>query len=130
MGCGGAVTTARPVYHSQDMKNHHGGMIHLKGFVYGSNGDILSCVNLRTGKPTWRQRSMKGSVVYADGRIVFRNESGAVVLLAANSDSYQELGKFDQPDRSGRPAWAHPVIAGGRLYLRDQDKLLVYNLQK
>ena len=126
----GTVTIAQPVYHTQDMKNHHGGMIHLNGFVFGSNGDILSCVNLRTGKPTWRQRSMKGSVVYADNRIVFRNEGGEVVLLAANSDSYQELGKFHQPDRSGRPAWAHPVIAGGRLYLRDQDKLLVYNLQK
>ena len=104
-------------------------MVHLDGFVYGSNGDILACVNLRTGKPTWRQRSMKGSVVYADGKIVFRHEGGDVVLLAANSQSYQELGRFSQPERSGRPAWSHPVISGGRLYLRDMDKLLVYNMQ-
>ena len=71
---------------------------------------------------------MKGSVVYADGKIVFRNEDGPVVLLEASPRSYRELGRFDQPARSGRPAWSHPVIAGGRLYLRDQDKLLVYNL--
>jgi outer membrane protein assembly factor BamB len=126
----GSKTTSQLAYHTRDMKNHHGGMFHLKGFVYGSNEDILACVNIRTGKPTWRERGRKGSVVYADNKIVFRNEGGEVELLAANSQSYQKLGSFAQPDRSDRPAWSHPVIAGGRLYLRDQDKLLVYSLQK
>ena len=73
---------------------------------------------------------MKGSVVYADDKIVFRNEGGAVVLLAADSKAYRELGKFEQPERSGRPAWSHPVIADGRLYLRDMDKLLVYDVKQ
>lgn len=72
---------------------------------------------------------MKGSVVYADKKIVFRNENGPVVLLAADTQKYTELGRFDQPERSNRPAWAHPVIADGKLYLRDMDKLLVYNLK-
>ena len=125
----GRATTARLVYHTRDMKNHHGGMVFHEGHVYGSNGDILACVNVRTGQPTWRERSKKGSVVYADGKIVFRNEGGEVNLLAARSDSYQELGSFYQPDRSGRPAWSHPVIADGRLYLRDQDKLLTFDLK-
>ena len=124
----GTATTANLVYQSKDMKNHHGGMVYLDGFVFGSNGDILSCVNINTGKPTWRERSMKGSVVYADNKIVFRNEGGEVVLLAADTKSFRALGRFDQPDRSGRPAWSHPVIADGRLYLRDMDKLLVFNL--
>lgn len=120
---------SRVVYHNKHMKNHHGGMVHIDGHVYGSSGDILTCVNLNSGKPTWRQRSMKGSVIYADGKLVFRNEGGAVVLLEATPQSYRELGRFDQPERSSRPAWAHPVIADGRLYLRDQDKLLVYDLR-
>lgn len=124
----GANTTARLAYHTKDMKNHHGGMVHLDGFVYGSNGDILACVNLRTGKPTWRERSMKGAVVYADGKIVFRHEGGDVVLLAADSVNYKELGRFKQPERSWKPTWSHPVIANGRLYLRDMDKLLVYQI--
>ena len=64
----------------------------------------------------------------ADEKIVFRHEGGDVVLLAANSQAYQELGRFSQPDRSGRPAWSHPVISNGQLYLRDMDKLLVYNI--
>jgi outer membrane protein assembly factor BamB len=125
----GTNTTARLLYHTRDMKNHHGGMVYIKGHVYGSNGDILACVNLRTGQPTWRERSKKGSVVYADNKIVFRNEGGEVNLFAATPNAYQELGSFHQPERSGRPAWAHPVIADARLYLRDQDTLLVYNLR-
>ena len=123
-----STTTARLVYHTRDMKNHHGGVVHVDGFVYGSNSDILACVNLRTGRPAWRQRGMKGSVVCADGKIVFRHEDGTVVLMEANPRSYRELGRVEQHDRSNRPAWAHPVISGGRLYLRDQDRLLVYDL--
>ncbi len=125
----GNAVKATQVYFTKDMKNHHGGMVYLDGYVYGSNGDMLSCVKLKTGEPAWRERGMKGSVVYADKKIVFRNEQGPVVLLAADSTEYKELGRFEQPDRSGRPAWSHPVIADGKLYLRDQDKLLVYNLK-
>ncbi len=125
----GSAVTAKQVYFTKDMKNHHGGMVCLDGFIYGSNGDMLSCVELKTGEPAWRERGMKGSVVYADGKIIFRNEQGPVVLLAADSTEYKELGRFEQPERSSRPAWSHPVIADGKLYLRDQDKLLVYNLK-
>jgi outer membrane protein assembly factor BamB len=124
----GRKVSSRVLYHNKNMKNHHGGMVHVDGHVYGSSSDILTCIDLKTGEPTWRQRSMKGSVVYADGKIVFRNEKGPVVLLECNPRRYQELGRFDQPERSGKPAWSHPVIAGGRLYLRDQDKLLAYDL--
>jgi len=125
----GDETIAKQVYFTKDMKNHHGGMILLDGVVYGSSGDILTCVDLNTGKIKWRERSMKGSIVYADQKIVFRHENGAVVLFAADSKEYRELGRFDQSDRSDKPAWAHPVISGGKLYLRDMDKLLVYDLK-
>lgn len=120
---------SRIVYHNKNMKNHHGGMVYIDGHIYGSSSDILTCVNLKSGKPTWRQRSMKGAVVYADGKIVFRHQEGPVVLLEASPEAFKQLGRFDQPERSSRPAWAHPVIAGERLYLRDQDKLLAYDLQ-
>ena len=125
----GNTVRANPVYFTKNMKNHHGGMVLLDGYVYGSSGDLLSCVDFKTGKPTWREHGMKGSVVYADKKIVFRNEQGPVVLLAADSKEFRQLGHFEQADRSDRPAWAHPVIADGKLYLRDQDKLLVYNLK-
>jgi len=120
---------SRIVYHNKNMKNHHGGMVYIDGHIYGSSSDILTCIHLKSGKPTWRQRSMKGAVVYADGKIVFRHQEGPVVLLEASPEAFKQLGRFDQPERSSRPAWAHPVIAGERLYLRDQDKLLAYDLQ-
>jgi outer membrane protein assembly factor BamB len=125
----GGKVTPRQVYFTKDMKNHHGGMVLLNGHVFGSNSERLACVNLETGKATWQKPELKGSVVYADGNIVFRHENGPVHLVAADTEEYRELGRFEQPDRSGRPAWAHPVIAGGRLYLRDQDKILVYDLR-
>ncbi len=125
----GRTLQAQQVYFTKDMKNHHGGMVLLDGHVFGSNADMLSCVNLKTGKPTWRERGMKGSVLAVDGKIIFRNEQGPVVLVAADTSEYRELGRFDQPDRSNRPAWAYPVVADGKLYLRDQDKLLIYDVR-
>ena len=121
--------TAENVYFTKDMKNHHGGMVLHQGHVFGSNGDRFACVNLRSGKAAWQKPEMKGSVFFADGKIVFRHENGPVYLMAADTSEYKELGRFEQPDRSGSPAWAHPVIAGGQLYLRDQDKILVYDLK-
>ncbi|MCA9066850.1 MAG: PQQ-like beta-propeller repeat protein, partial [Planctomycetaceae bacterium] len=126
----GRGVTARQVYHTRDMKNHHGGMVLRDDHIFGSNADMLSCVSVRTGEPTWRERGMKGSLVFADGKFVFRSEQGPVVLFAADTKEFRELGRFDQPQRSDRPAWAYPVIADGRLYLRDMDRLLVYDIRQ
>ena len=125
----GSRVTSTPVYFKRTMKNHHGGMVAFNGHIYGSNSDILSCVRLRDGEPTWRQRGMKGSVILADGHIYFRDERGPVHLIEVTPHEFREKGRFDQPDRSDRPAWAHPVIAGGRLLLRDQDLLLCYGIR-
>ncbi len=52
-----------------------------------------------------------------------------MLLIEPNAKQYVERGRFDQPDRSKQPAWTHPVIANGKLYLRDQDVLLCYAIQ-
>lgn len=57
------------------------------------------------------------------------SERGTIALIEATPDGYQEKGRFDQPDRSSQNSWPHPVIAGGRLYIRDQDLLLCYDVQ-
>lgn len=126
----GGRTSANRLYHTRDMKNHHGGMVIDDGFVYGTNDGILTCLELESGQIRWRERSSKGSVVYADGHIVHRSERGPVTLFEATPSSFVEKGRFDQPQRSGRPAWSHPVIADGKLFLRDMDKLLVYNIRE
>ena len=79
----------------------------------------------------WEERRAgKGSVAYADGRLYYRNEDGPVFLLEASPRGFAQRGRFDPPDRQGSPAWAHPVIANGKLYLRDQGVLLCYDVKK
>ena len=53
-----------------------------------------------------------------------------MALVEATPAAYKELGRFNQPERSSSSAWTYPVVAGGRLYLRDQDKLLVYDVHQ
>ena len=91
----------------------------------------MVCQNFLTGDIVWgeRDRAKKGAVSYADGMLYFREErSGDMVLIEADPKGYSEKGRFKQLDRAKEMAWPHPVIAAGRLYLRDQNELLCYGL--
>ena len=122
---------ADEVYFTRNMRNHHGGMILLDGYLYGANSGILVCLDFKTGDVMWNGRPAgKGSIAYADGCFYFRNERGPIFLVKANPKEYEELGRFNQPDRTRRPAWAHPVVANGRLYIADQENLFVYDVKK
>lgn len=127
----GNTTRAEEVYKTKDMKNHHGGMVVVNGFLYGCDEGILTCLDLLSGKVMWKERSPgKGSITFADGLLIVRNEQGPLTLVEANSQRYVEKGQFDQPNRSRRQAWAYPVIANGHLLLRDQETLLCYDLRR
>lgn len=127
----GNTTRADEVYKTKDMKNHHGGMVVVDGFLYGCDEQILTCLDLLSGKVMWKERSPgKGSITFADGMLIVRNEQGPVTLVEANSQRYVEKGQFDQPNRSRRQAWAYPVVANGHLLLRDQETLLCYDLRR
>jgi outer membrane protein assembly factor BamB len=127
---GKSKTKAELVYKTMDMKSHHGDMVIADGLVFGSSDNIFTCLDLATGKVKWRNHSIgKGSVTYADGRIYLRSESGTVALIEATGSRYHELGRFDQPGRNGSPAWSHPVVAAGKLFLRDEDLLFCYDLK-
>lgn len=127
----GNTTRAEEVYKTKDMKNHHGGMVIADGFLYGCDENILTCLDLLSGKVMWKERSPgKGSITLADGLLIVRNEQGPVTLVEANSQRYVEKGQFDQTNRSRRQAWAYPVVANGHLLLRDQETLLCYDLRR
>jgi outer membrane protein assembly factor BamB len=120
---------ANEVYHTTNMKNHHGGVVLVDGYVYGFNDLILTCLEFGTGKLIWRDRSVgKGSVTYADGHLYVQSENNMVGLAEASPAGYREKGRFEIPDK-GQMSWAHPVISDGRLYLRNQDTLLVYDIK-
>jgi outer membrane protein assembly factor BamB len=129
---------AEEVYSTAEMQNHHGGMILLDGYLYGASGGneggALVCLDFKTGKVMWDQRQSagrraKGSVALADGRLYYRMEDGTVVLIEPSPKQYIECGRFEQPDRSRAPAWTYPVIANGKLYIRDQETLFCYDVK-
>jgi outer membrane protein assembly factor BamB len=125
---------AEEVYFTTNMQNHHGGMIVVDGALYGANGGngggMMACIDFKTGETLWRDRKgPKGSLLYADGRLYLRNEEGPVLLVEPSKEGFVERGRFEQPDRSSAMAWAHPVIANGKLYIRDQGLLLCYDVK-
>ena len=120
------------VYHTRDMKNQHGGMVIVDGYLYGSNDPgLLMCLELESGKVMWKSRSVgKGSIAYADGHLYLRSEEGPVALVEATPEGYREKSRFEQTRRSDWPAWAHPVVADGKLFLRDMNVLQCYDLTR
>jgi hypothetical protein len=125
-------------YRSNELQNHHGGMILVGDHLYlgrGHNDGKPTCVEFATAEIAWDEaRSPAGgsgsaAVAYADGMLYFRYENGKLALIAADPKEFRLAGSFGEPERSGQPTWAHPVIANGKLYLRDQDRLRVYDVK-
>ena len=90
------------------------------------------CLKWATGEIAWKVRAPangSAAVLYADGHLIFRYDRGLVALIEATPDAYRLKAKFTPPTADG-PAWAHPVIHQGRLYLRHNDLLLCYDLRK
>lgn len=118
-----------------ECQNHHGGMIRIGDHIFGGHGHnngFPICVEMKTGKIVWggNQRgpgSGSAAVVYADGQLYFRYQDGQMALISASPAGYQLNGTFKIPDVKG-PSWSHPVVVGGKLYLREQDNLFVYQV--
>jgi outer membrane protein assembly factor BamB len=120
---------AQEIYFTREMQNHHGGVILVNGFLYGFNNSILTCLEWATGKMMWRHRSVgKGSLAYAEGHLYIQSEDNVVGLAEASSAAYREKGRFSIADQ-GLPSWAHPVVTGGTLYIRNQRTLAAYDVR-
>ncbi len=126
------------VYFNKELNNKHGGVVLVDKHVYGSRDDRASlyCADLMTGKipDEWGQKKAttkgNGSVAisFADGNLYLRYQNGIVALAEATPTGYKEKSSFKIPDTKG-PSWPHPVIVGGKLYLREQDKLWCYDVK-
>ena len=121
---------------AKTLQNHHGGLILVGDYLYGGHGHKAGfpvCVEFLSGRVVWNGGRGPGSgsaaVAYADGDLYFRYENGTMALLEATPDEYRLKGTFDIPDVE-KPSWPHPVVVGGRLYLREQDALLCYDVRK
>ncbi len=128
ISAGAEKQDAKEVYFQKKVANHHGGLVKVGDYVYGF-GSGLMCMNFLTGEIAWQKRSVgKGSLVYADGMLYCLGERHEVALVEANPKEYVEHGRF-KIESHGRPAWAHPVVANGRFYIRDQQQLTAYDVE-
>ena len=135
-GTGGGVVEikadgrAQEVYFTKDMRNHHSSSVLVGDYLYGFSSSLLTAMKFDTGEIAWRDRSVgKGSLVYADGNLYCFSENGVVGLVEATPTGYREKGRF-RIAQDSLPTWTHPVVVGGRLYLRDQDTIYAYDVKQ
>lgn len=135
----GNTFEATKVYSNRNMVNQHGGVILLGDYLYGySDRDGWVCQEFKSGKVVWsdKRKLDKGSLTYADGHLYcYGQEDGAMVLVEASPRGWKEDGRFKIPKesniRSDRgKVWTHPVVANGKLYLRDQDLLFAFDVKE
>ena len=133
-----ASNNVEKLYDNKVMKNHHGGVIRVGEFVYGhSDGPGWTCQDMVTGEMVWNEKSKlgKGALAIADGMMYCLDEqSGACVLAEVSAEGWKEHGRFtlDPQTQQRSPqgkVWTHPVIANGRLYLRDQEIIICYDIK-
>ncbi|MCH8921890.1 MAG: PQQ-like beta-propeller repeat protein [Planctomycetes bacterium] len=134
-GDGGVEAEEEYFLKANVLQNKHGGMVLVDGYIYcghGNGSGMPICVELKTGKVAWGPQSdpRRGetSVIYADGHIVYRFQNGEVALVEATPKGFKEKAVFKPVFRQGQ-SWAHPAIADGKLYLREQDRLMCYKLK-
>jgi len=135
-GTGGGVVEIKPdgsaqeLWFTKDMRNHHSSSVLVGDYLYGFSSAILTALKFDTGEIAWRDRSVgKGSLVYADGRLYCFSERGVMGLVEATPTGYVERGRF-KIEAGSLETWTHPVVAGGRLYLRDQDTIYAYDVKQ
>jgi outer membrane protein assembly factor BamB len=125
--------TAEQVYFDKKLPTSIGGVVEVGGALYGTNSPDLICAEFLTGDVKWQDKSIgAGSVCYADGCLYIHGEDGQMALVEATPAAYHEKGRFTppaQPKRGKTKAWAYPVVANGRLYVRDLGVLWCYDVK-
>jgi outer membrane protein assembly factor BamB len=131
---GGGVTVEEVYGLNPELANKHGGIVLVGDHLYGDSDDkgIPFCAELLTGKLAWKQRGSgknSATILAADGHLYVRYADGILALVKANPAAYEEVCHFQVPGSGDRPSWAHMVILDGRLYLREGDSILCYDVR-
>ena len=127
LGRGGKAGEA---WTTHDMVCHHGGYVIDNGYIYGNHEGEWVCLELKTGRKMWAEKGVgKGSLCWADGMLYLFSENGGRAALATCSPRGLKL-KGEVKVQGEGPSWAHPVVTGGRLYLRYDDNLYCFDVKE
>jgi outer membrane protein assembly factor BamB len=137
-------TSSKVVYANKVMANHHGGVVRVGDYIYGySDRGGWMCLDYKkmdkdTEDPVWKENKKlgKGSIIFADGNLYcYAEGNGALAMIEASPKGWNEKGRLELPEKTDRKnrtgggaIRTHPVIANGRLYLRDMDLLFCFDL--
>ncbi len=115
------------------LANKHGGAVLVGDHIYCDSDDkgIPLCADLKTGEIKWQNRGLERVLLRRHCRrwaSLIQFSDGMLALAKATADGYEQLGAFKLPGSGDRPSWAHPVIVDGKLYVRQQDKVLCYDI--
>jgi outer membrane protein assembly factor BamB len=130
----GKKCSVREVWRCKDLDNQHGGLVLLDGHLYGSShvnaGGKWICIEWKSGKVMHIERGVgKGSLTCADGMLYTLSENQTLGLVLATPAGHEVLSQFKIPAEGEGPSWAHPVVCGGRLYIRHGDFLYAYDIR-
>ena len=128
--------SANVVWTDRNLDNHHGGVVLVDDYIYGSNwinnnNGNWCCIDWKTGKKMWEERwNTKGSIISAEGMLyIYEERNGNVGLLKVNPEKFELVSSFKVTQGNTGPFWAHPVIHNGVLYIRHTNALLAYNIK-
>lgn len=121
--------TPETIWQTELLDNHHGGVILHDGYLYGAghNSRGWFCLDFLSGKQEWKTGG-KGSLTYADQMLYCLDERGIMNLMKASPDTNEIISTFEVPSGGKSMYWAHPVVCGGRLYIRHEDSLFAYKI--
>jgi outer membrane protein assembly factor BamB len=118
------------------LDDHHGGVVLVNGYIYGSNwlnngNGNWCCIDWKTGKKIWEEHwNCKGSIIAAEGMLyIYDEKMGYVGLLNADPEKFNLISSFQVTQGNSGPFWAHPVIHNGVLYIRHTNALMAYNIK-
>ncbi len=123
----------KELWRTQELDCHHGGVVLVDGNLHGNstfqNSKLWICLDWQTGDKKYMDKGVgKGSLTYADGMLYMLSENGVMGLVRPGAVGYELVSSFDIPKGGMGNSWAHPVICGGRLYIRHGDFLYVYKI--
>lgn len=131
----GGKVTPEQLYFGPKYPTAIGGAVRIGRVLFGATGQAVECLDFAGGEIKWEDRSIApASICYADGRLYLHGEDGQVALIETSAEGYREKGRFAPPSQPAKAnamekAWAYPVVANGRLYIRDHDSLWCYDIK-